>query len=66
MLEIFSKNLVAFLAEMLLSANLFRLGPSIQKHAGSKGAAPVGGASAHKKFFAGRGGAKPPAKKIEK
>ena len=55
MLEIFSKNLVGFIAEMPLSANLFRLRSSIQKHAGSRDAAPVGGAgegrdkpSAHK------------------
>ena len=39
-------------AEMPLSANLFRLRSSMQKHAGSRSAAMVGGA----------GGAKPPAK----
>jgi len=44
MLVIFSKNLVWFIAEMPLSTNLFRLGSSIQKHAGSRDAAPVGGA----------------------
>ena len=43
MLDIFSKNLEAFLAEMPLSANLFQLGSTIQKHAGSRGVAPVGG-----------------------
>ena len=42
MLEFFSKYLVRFIAEMPLSANLFRLGSSIQKHAMSSGTAPVG------------------------
>ena len=42
MLEIFLLNLVRLIAEMPLSANLFRLGSSIQKHAVSSGAAPVG------------------------
>ena len=43
MLEIVSKNLVGFIAEMPLSGNLFRLGFLIKEHADSKGAAPVGG-----------------------
>ena len=38
------KNLVGFFAEMPLSANLFQLESSIQEHAGSRGAARVGGA----------------------
>ena len=42
MLEIFLKNLVRFITEMPLSANLFRLGFSIQKHVVSNGAVPVG------------------------
>ena len=42
MLESFMKHLVRFIAEMPLSANLFRLGFSIQKHAVSSGTAPVG------------------------
>ena len=42
MLDIFSKNLVGFIAEMPLSANLFRVGSSTQNGAGSRGAAPVG------------------------
>ena len=40
---IFFLNMEAFLAEMPLSANLFRLGSSIQKYAGSRSAAPLGG-----------------------
>ena len=43
MLEIFSKNLVEFIVGMV-DANLFRLRSSIQKHAGSMGAASAGGA----------------------
>ena len=43
---------------MPLSANLFRLESSTQKHAGSSGTAPVGGEVAG-------GGAKPPAHKIK-
>ena len=42
MAQLFSENLVRLIAEMPLSANLFRLGTSIQKHAVSSGAAPVG------------------------
>ena len=42
MLEIFPLNLVRLIAEMPLSANLFRLRSSIRKHAGSRGVAPVG------------------------
>ena len=42
MLESFLKNLVRLIAEMPLSVNLFRQGFSIQKHAVSSGAAPVG------------------------
>ena len=38
------KNLVGLTAEMPLSANLFRLESSIQKHAGSRGALLVGDA----------------------
>ena len=52
-----SKNLVGFTAEMPLSADLFRLESSIQKHAGSRGAVLVGDA----------GGRSPPLiKKIER
>ena len=40
MLEFFLKNLVRLIAEMPLSANLFRVGSSIQRHAGSRGCAP--------------------------
>ena len=39
--DIFSKNLVRFIAEMPLTANLFRLRSSIQKHAVTSGAAPI-------------------------
>ena len=38
------KIMLRFFAEMPLSANLFPLESSIQKHAGSRGVAPVGGA----------------------
>ena len=37
-----SNNLVRFIAKYAVEANLFRLGSSIKKHAGSRGAAPVG------------------------
>ena len=43
MLEVFSKNQVGVIAAMPLSANLFWLRSSIQKHAGPRGAALVGG-----------------------
>ena len=49
-MEIFSKNLVGFLAEMPLSANLLQLGSSIQKNAGYRGATPVEGAGEQKKI----------------
>ena len=44
---IFSKNLARFIAKYAVDANLFQLGYSIQKHARSKGAAPVGGTGAN-------------------
>ena len=37
-------KMLGFFTEMSLSANLFRLGSSIQKHAGSRGPAPTGSA----------------------
>ena len=49
------KKMLGFFAKMPLTANLFRLESSIQKHAGSRGAAPVGGA----------GGTSPPVKKFD-
>ena len=44
MLQNFMKNLVGLIDKYVIDANLFRLGSSIQKLAGSRGAAPVGSA----------------------
>ena len=48
-----AKNLIGFIAKYAVGANLFRLGSSILKDAGSRGADPMGVV-----------GAKPPSKKI--
>ena len=50
------KNLVSFIAKYAVDANLFQLGSSIQKHAGSMSAAPVGATRE----------AKPPSKKNDR
>ena len=42
MLEIFSKNVVVYIAGIPLSANLSRLGSAIQKHARSRGVVRLG------------------------
>ena len=45
-----AKNLVRLIAKYAFDAKLFRLGSSILKHAGSRGAAPVGGVGGEAQF----------------